>query len=695
MAERDLLKEIAIASGSAEDYDKYKQKRNEVSTRLKNAEFNHHKSKFSDNDLEPGDVWKNAKQVLGTNRSSFPTQILAEGRLISKPLEIAKAVNKFFLEKIMKLKEKAQDNDHSNATDGLESYLKNKNLPAEGFSLKELRDEDVVKLIKKLKGKRSCGLDWICGYSLKIVAKDLIPELRTIINLSIRNNRFTSQWKYSKILPAFKNKGSRYDLKFYRPLSNLPELSKLTERAVYDQLYDYLVRNSLIHPNHHGYLQNCSTSTALQQMYDIWLQALDDQKMAAVLFLDLSAGFDVVNHSILLRKLRMYNFNNDTLSWFESYLTNRFQSVQIESAMSPPLPVPHGVPQGSILGPLLFLLFINELPDVTKTKEDEESEKVSDANDATDEPEIVVYADDSTTIVADSEPEILLQKAQRQGELLPNWFADNDLVVSGEKTKLMIIATSSKRRNITERGIGEFEINVCNETVGEAESEKVLGLIVNNKATWHHHLHGNEDNSGLLKQLSQRVGMLKRLRKYMNERQFKMILTGMFTSKLLYGITTWGGIWGLSSMDEHTRNKMAITKEDMRKLQVIQNKALRLLKWMPRETPVSTLLSANKELSVHQLVAYHTGVQMYKVSTTRQPTYHYARLFENQEPNINTRTNDGKRVEFKLSLARTSFFYQSSRIWSELPYPIKTARSLETFKRAMKIWVKTNIMIKP
>ena len=85
---------------------------------------------------------------------------------------------------------------------------------------------------------------------------------------------------------------------------------------------------------------------------------------------------------------------------------------------------------------------------------------------------------------------------------------------------------------------------------------------------------------------------------------------------------------------------------------------------------------------------------MYKVSTTRQPTYHYARLFENQEPII-TRTNVGKRVEFNLSLARTSFFYQSSRIWSELPYPIKTARSLETFKQAMKIWVKTNIMIKP
>ena len=114
---------------------------------------------------------------------------------------------------------------------------------------------------------------------------------------------------------------------------------------------------------------------------------------------------------------------------------------------------------------------------------------------------------------------------------------------------------------------------------------------------------------------------------------------------------------------------------------------------MPRETPTSTLLLVSKELSVHQLVAYHTGVQAYKVNTTRQPTYHYNRLFEDMEPNVNTRSE--RRVEFKLSLARTSFFYQSSRIWSELPTTIKTAKTLETFKRAMKTWVRARISIKP
>ena len=688
MLERNLLKEVAAKTGSSDDYDKYKQKRNEVTTRLKDAEVNHNKAKFSEDNLGSAEVWKSAKQILGANRSSFPTQILAEGKLISNPLEMAKAVNKFFLNKIIRLKEDSKA-DHTTATKGLETYLESKDIPEEGFKLRELNDVDVSRLVKKLKGKKSCGVDWICGMSLKIVAKDLIPELKTMINLSIRNNRFTKQWKTSKILPAFKNKGTRFDLKNYRPLSNLPEVSKLAERAVYDQLFEYLVKHSLIHPNHHGYLSNCSTSTALQQMYDVWLQALDEGNMAAVLFLDLSAGFDVVNHEILLKKLDKYNFHIDTLKWFESYLCERLQGVQVESAMSPPLPVPYGVPQGSILGPLLFLLYVNELPEVIRIKNNEE-------NNGETKDEVVVYADDTTSVTADSDPEILIQKIQRHAEILPAWFRDNDLVVSGEKTKMMVVATSANRaNNIIDTGLS-LNIEVCNEIVKESESEKLLGLIVNNSATWHHHLYGNQDNPGLLKQLSQRIGILKQVRRFMTDRQFRMVKNGIFTSKLLYCITTWGGIWGLEGMDEEVRKKVAIRKEDMRRLQVLQNRSMRVHKQMPRDTPTTALLNQCQELSVHQLVAYHSGLQAYKVFTTQQPTYHYNRLFGDlTSTRTRSNTNHESRIDFKLSLARTSFFYQSSRIWSQLPYSIKTAKSLETFKRAMKNWVKQNISIKP
>ena len=309
----------------------------------------------------------------------------------------------------------------------------------------------------------------------------------------------------------------------------------------------------------------------------------------------------------------------------------------------------------------------------------------------------MVYADDSTASTADANPEVLAEKIQKHAQLLPDWFTENDLIVSSEKTKMLVVTTTANRAtNITTPGYN-FKIKVGEEEIEEAESEKVLGVIVNNKATWQHHLHGNEDYPGLIKQLSQRVGMLKQVRKYMNKRQYKIIMNGIFTSKLLYCITTWGGIWGLEDMDETTRNHTATTKEDMRKLQVLQNKAVRLHMSMPRDTPTSTLLTQSRELSVHQLVAYHSALQVYKVYTTRQPTYHFNRFFGSNPQDLNTRSiaNQESRIEFKLSLSRSSFFYQSSRVWSAIPGTIKTARNLETFKRAMKQWIKNNISVKP
>ena len=173
-------------------------------------------------------------------------------------------------------------------------------------------------LIKSISGKKSLGMDWICSYSLKMVAEDLSSELKTIINLSFRSSQFGSQWKLSKVLPGWKQKGVKTDSKFYRPISNLPELSKLCERAVHNQFYKFLIENDLIHPNHYGFLKHCSTAHALQHAVDIWLQSIEKTKINAALFLDLSAGFDVINLDLLLFKLSKYNIDENTLKWFES-----------------------------------------------------------------------------------------------------------------------------------------------------------------------------------------------------------------------------------------------------------------------------------------------------------------------------------------------------------------------------------------
>ena len=272
---RNAAKCKAIEEGSNEAYNEYKTIRNEVSTKMKTAEARYYQSKFNDPEASTGTLWRNAYQALGSVRSTFPSQILVAGKVVSKPIDMANEVNKFFIQKIKNIKENLRDtNDTNDPLIALKKFLTKRNVPAEGFKIKEVTEEELKKILKKMNGKKACGLDWICGYSLKLVGQILEQEIRHVINLTIRNKSYVNVWKCAKVHPGFKNKGNKSELKFYRPISNLNEISKIAERCVYNQMYEYLDKNNLIHPSHHGFLKNCSPSTALQQIYDIWMKQL-------------------------------------------------------------------------------------------------------------------------------------------------------------------------------------------------------------------------------------------------------------------------------------------------------------------------------------------------------------------------------------------------------------------------------------
>ena len=271
--------------------------------------------------------------------------------------------------------------------------------------------------MKKLKASRSHGLDFIDSSSLKLAFPLIEDSILHLVNLSISSSSYSKNWKFQLVLPLHK-KNDPMDGSNFRPVAHIIEIGKIVEYAIHDQVYNHFIDNGLFHGNHHGFLRNHSTASALIQLYDMWLSASENKELSAALLLDLSAAFDIVDHEILLNKLKAYNFSEDSIQWFKSYLEERVQVIQVETKFSDPEALGnYAVPQGSILGPLIFLIFNNDFPA------------------SSEEGDSVLYADDDTDNVHDKNVTELRAKIQREADRSTEWVADNRMVCSGAKTK--------------------------------------------------------------------------------------------------------------------------------------------------------------------------------------------------------------------------------------------------------------------
>ena len=541
------------------------------------------------------------------------------------------------------------------------------------FNLRPINKPELRKILKKLKGNRSSGIDFIDGFSIKLAAPIIEDILLHLVNLTIIKSKFPQFWKSSKINPHFK-KGERTNGENYRPVSDIIFVSKICESAVFGQTFQHFQSNHLWHPNHHGFKPNHSTATALAHLYDLWVMGAEDTEFTAALLLDLSAAFDVVDHQILLDKLELYKFSPSTINWFRTYLENRTQYVMVESRLSDPLKVgAQGVPQGSLLGPLCFIIFYNDFPT------------------AREEGESVLYADDDTDNVKDPDPEALQQKIQHEANLSTAWVKDNKLVCSGGKTKLLIIGTKELRRSRIKQKIS---INVAGHIVEETQSEKLLGLVINNTMTWTNHLHGSEEHKGLLPKLSQRAGIIRKLTKVMPPDRLRMVANGVFFSLLSYGIQIFGSVSGLDSYAESTGRFQALTRDDSHKIQTVMNVVLRSLTKLDGYTPIWFLLKTSGFLSFHQMCAHSTLKSAHKIMTSKLPEYLHKKLVESTQVAVRPRREEpNPRSSYKLSLSRESFLHQASQLYSKLPMEIRNIPNFVVFKKKSRIWVKANIAI--
>ena len=208
---------------------------------------------------------------------------------------------------------------------------------------------------------KATGLDDISINVLKLAAPEIVSSITYICNLSLKTATFPAKWKEAKVTPLHKG-GSRHDCSNYRPISVLPILSKILEKHVFTHMYAFLQKHNLLTDSQFGFRKQNSCQTALLALTEKMYKAINEGKYFGMTQLDLSKAFDLVNHTILLEKLKLYRCNVESMQWFTSYLESRSQKVCIHKSLSKSISIISGVPQGSILGPLFFILYINDIP---------------------------------------------------------------------------------------------------------------------------------------------------------------------------------------------------------------------------------------------------------------------------------------------------------------------------------------------
>ena len=622
--------------GAAIAWREFKKIRNQVNNRTRYEERIYKSEKLSQNLDSPANTWRLTKSFMDWKQSGGPPhQLIVNGQLITKAGKIASEINNYFIMKVKLIRQGIAV--LGNQFTKCKEVMDNKDCK---LSIRYVSLKKVNKMLKNLKNSRSTSIDELDNFCVKLAADIIDKPLHHIITLSLMSNRFPNCWKYSRVIPLHK-KESTLECKNYRPVAILSPLSKILEKVVYEQLYNYFTINKIFHPNLHGYRHGRSTQTALMTMYDRWVKAAVDEQVSGVIFLDLSAAFDLVDPDLLLGKLEVYGIDREGLQWIHSYLTDRHQAVWVDHVFSEFLQCDVGVPQGSILGPLLFLIYFNDLPSAL-------------AND------VDSYADDTTITATGKTAEEISQSLTRDCALVSDWMRSNRLKLNPDKTHLLTVGTAERLRHTNELDVTMDNIRLQQ---NEDNCEQLLGCRVQANLKW------KRQTKVLISKLKTRLAGLAKLKFALNFPLRKIITEGIFNSVMVYCLPLFGG------MDIG----------DLKDLQIMQNRAAQIVTHSPPRAHRSPMYDQLQWLTVNQLIFYHSVITIFKIRKSGEPE-HLAGIFSQDSRN--------RRIlipNWNLSLGHKSFRIRGSENWNMLPLNVRTQPKVGIFKKQAKKWIMENV----
>lgn len=617
-------------------FSKFKYYRNKLTHLLKISKRHYYNQYFLENINDSKRVWNGIKQIIHFKpKTSQKTIKLVENNVeITDPVTVANAFNKYFANVGHNLAATIPDLQKSPL-----DYLKNP--LCNSFYLFPTTADEIEREISNLKTNKASGPFSIPVTVLKMVKAIIAKPLEILFNASFLTGIVPDSLKLAHVIPVYK-KDSQFCLSNYRPISLLSIFNKLLERLMCNRLLNVFEKENIFYDKQFGFREKHATDHAVLSIVDRIQRAIDEQDFSCGIFLDFSKAFDTVNHTILIKKLDYYGIRGVAKTWFTSYLNNRQQCVTVNNVSSAPTSVTCGVPQGSVLGPVLFLIYIN------------------DFHACSDLFEFHLFADDANLFYRHQNLTSIQTNVNKELKNVHEWLCVNKLSLNIEKSNFVLFHPPQKKIN------NKVELNISDKSLKQDTCIKYLGILIDANLGWKPHI------DYIAKKIKRGVGVLSKIRYYVSTSILVNLYYALINPFLIYSMITWGSTY----------------PSTLQPLCVLQRKTLRIMTFSKFDEHSSPLFKSLNILKFSDIVTLLIAIFMFKFHNNFLPhVFNNFFIPVSSVHNYNTRL--AKKQSYYLPKARTNYGifnirFKGPKIWNSIDEQIKLSSSLKEFKSKFK-----------